>query len=208
MKANKDEQIGLLVILKAQKGKEDQVKKFLKEGLDLVNQEPNTESWFAFQIDERTFGIFDTFKNEAGRQEHLSGSVAKALLANASSLLEGFEIKTTIQPVGVLRSHKISGNENKGLLVIVEAKQGKSKEVEDFLKVGEQLVKAEPQTVSWYAIKLADGKYAIFDTFADEAGREAHLHGKIAAALMENAAILLDEFNHTAIQKINIIASK
>ena len=90
MDNTKNEKIGLLVIMKAKEGKEQEVKEFLLGGLSLVNAEPKTESWFAFQIDEQTFGIYDTFEAEEGRQAHLKGEVAKALLANAGDLLEGF----------------------------------------------------------------------------------------------------------------------
>ena len=78
---------GLYVILHAKKGKEAEVAAFLKSGLDIVNKEQGTATWYAFQINESTFGIFDTFKTEAGRNAHLSGKVAEALMAKASDLL-------------------------------------------------------------------------------------------------------------------------
>ena len=67
MDNTKNENIGLLVIMKAKEGKEQEVKEFLLGGLSLVNAEPKTVSWFAFQIDEQTFGIYDTFEAEEGR---------------------------------------------------------------------------------------------------------------------------------------------
>ena len=208
MKDTKKETIGLLVIMKAKQGKEKDVKNFLLSGLSLVNQEPQTESWFAFQVDEKTFGIYDTFEIEAGRQAHLTGEVAKALLANAGNLLENFDAKTSIQPVEVIASHHKSGMQNNGLLVIMKAKKGKSRDVESFLNVGKQLVGEESMTLSWYAIKLDDTTYAIFDTFEGDMGRDAHLTGKVAAALMENAPTILEGFEASAIQKIAILASK
>ncbi|GAA3628340.1 putative quinol monooxygenase [Flavivirga jejuensis] len=208
MKSTKEEIIGLLVTMKAKSGKEQDVKNFLLSGLALVNNEPQTVSWFAFQIDESTFGIYDTFKVEAGRQAHLTGEVAKALLANAENLLESFDVNVSIRPVSVLASNHKAGTQNKGLLVIMKAKAGKSTDVENFLQVGKQLVGDEPKTLSWYAIKLDDMTYAIFDTFAEDTGRDAHLTGKIAATLMENAPIILENFEATAIQKIDILASK
>lgn len=90
----------------------------------------------------------------------------------------------------------------------MNAKAGKSEAVENFLQVGKQLVNDEPETLSWYAIKLDDTKYAIFDTFADDIGRDAHLTGKIAAALIENAPVILKDFETSAIQKIDILVSK
>ncbi len=208
MDDTKKEAIGLLVIMKAKPGKEEAVKNFLLGGLDLVNQEPLTVSWFAFQIDESTFGIYDTFDVEAGRQAHLKGEVASALLANAGELLENFDAKTAIQTINIVASkHKI-GAQNNGLLVIMKAKEGMSKDVENFLYAGMQLVGDEPKTLSWYAIKIDESTYAIFDTFANDEGRDAHLTGKIAAALIENAPVILEGFETSAIQKIEILASK
>lgn len=208
MNSTKKETIGLLVIMKAKPGKEQDVKNFLLGGLSLVNQEPQTVSWFAFQIDNKTFGIYDTFEVEEGRQAHLTGEVAKALLANAGDLLDGFNPSTGIQTIDVLASNHKSGIQNKGLLVIMKSKEGKTADVENFLNVGKQLVSDEPKTLSWYAIKIDATTYAIFDTFTDDSGRDAHLTGKVVAALMENAPVLLDGFEASAIQKIDILASK
>ena len=71
------------------------------------------------------------------------------------------------------------------LYVPLEAKPGKEKDVADFLKSAVPLVNAAPGTVTWYAIQQGPSSFAIFDTFDDEAGRDAHLNGKVAAALME-----------------------
>jgi len=107
MKDVKKETIGLLVTMKAKPGKEKDVKNLLFGGLELVSHEPQTISWFAFQIDERTFGIYDTFEGEKGRQAHLTGEVAKVLLVNADNLLENFDAKTNIQPIDIIASsHK------------------------------------------------------------------------------------------------------
>jgi quinol monooxygenase YgiN len=73
------------------------------------------------------------------------------------------------------------------LYVPIQAKPGKEKEVTDFLRSALPLVDAEPGTISWFAIQEGPSAFAIFDTFDDEAGRDAHLNGKVAAALMEKA---------------------
>ena len=77
------------------------------------------------------------------------------------------------------------------LLARLEAKPGKERELEEFLKSAQPLAEREPETVSWYAIKMGPGKYGIFDTFADENGRNAHLNGEIAKALFAKAKDLL-----------------
>jgi quinol monooxygenase YgiN len=73
----------------------------------------------------------------------------------------------------------------------LEAKPGKEKEVEEFLKSAQPLAERERETISWYAIKMGPGKYGIFDTFADDNGRNAHLNGEIAKALFAKAQDLL-----------------
>lgn len=77
----------LYVRLKAKPGKEAEVEAFLKGGLALVEREPATTAWFALKMDASTYGIFDAFPDEAGREAHLTGAVAKALFARVDELL-------------------------------------------------------------------------------------------------------------------------
>ena len=76
------------------------------------------------------------------------------------------------------------------LFVRLEAKPGKEQEVEAFLMGGLPLVEAEPATIAWFGLRLGPSTFGIFDTFPDEAGRQAHLAGKVAEALMAKAADL------------------
>jgi len=79
--------VALLVRLEAKPGKEAAVEKFLAGALPLANQEATTPVWFAIRLGPSTFGIFDAFADDAGRQTHLSGPIASALMANAAELL-------------------------------------------------------------------------------------------------------------------------
>ncbi len=79
--------VALLVRLEAKPGKEAEVESFLRGGLAIVQQEPATTAWFAIRLGPSTFGIFDAFPDDAGRQAHLSGRVAAALMAKAPELL-------------------------------------------------------------------------------------------------------------------------
>jgi quinol monooxygenase YgiN len=88
----------------------------------------------------------------------------------------------------------------------LEAKPGKEQEVEKFLKSAQPLAEQEPGTISWYAIKMGPSKYGIFDTFADENGRNAHLNGEIAKALFAKAQELFSKPPEVA--KPEILASK
>lgn len=108
---------------------------------------------------------------------------------------------------GVLRLHSRSlPLAGRGLLVILEAKPGKAEELGAFLAQAQPLASAEPGTVTWYAFKLSDTTYGIFDTFAGEDGRQAHLNGPIAAALGQAAPDLLAK--DPDIQTTDILAAK
>jgi quinol monooxygenase YgiN len=91
--------VALFVRLEAKPGKEAEVESFLRTALPLVQQEPSTIAWFAIRLGPTTFGIFDAFPNENGRQAHLSGRVAEALKAKANDL---FAQPPTIENVDVL----------------------------------------------------------------------------------------------------------
>jgi len=79
--------LALLVRLEAKPGKESDVMAFLEAGLALANQETTTPLWFALRLGPTTFGVFDAFTSETGRQAHLDGPIAQALMANAPELL-------------------------------------------------------------------------------------------------------------------------
>ncbi|WP_458719561.1 putative quinol monooxygenase [Candidatus Nitrosocosmicus sp. R] len=79
--------VGLYVKLEAKLGKEDEVERFLKDGLPIVQEEPDTVAWFAIRLGPSTFGIFDVFPDESDRQAHLSGQIAAALMEKSSDLL-------------------------------------------------------------------------------------------------------------------------
>ena len=94
----------------------------------------------------------------------------------------------------------------KGIFVKLHAKPGLEKELSDFLAGALPLANAEPGTLNWFAIQFDNSTFGIFDTFADDAGRDAHLNGPIAAALMANAAKLLAQ--PPVIEKVNVLAKK
>ena len=92
------------------------------------------------------------------------------------------------------------------LAVKLEAKPGKETEVEKFLNDGLALAQQEPATTAWFALRFGKSTFGIFDAFPDEAGRQAHLSGPIAAALMQKAPELLAE--PPSIEKVEVIAAK
>src|SRR5499426_4286579 len=92
--------LGLFVRLEAKPGKEKEVAAFLKQGLDLANREEATPVWFATQLGPTTFAIFDAFRDEAGRQNHLNGPIAQALMAQAPTLLASPPVIERIDVLG------------------------------------------------------------------------------------------------------------
>jgi quinol monooxygenase YgiN len=92
------------------------------------------------------------------------------------------------------------------LYVRLEAKAGKEAEVETFLRGGLAIVQQEPATTAWFALRLGPSTFGIFDAFPDDAGRQAHLSGRVAAALMAKASELLAK--PPAIEKVDVLAAK
>ncbi|CAN5627149.1 MAG: antibiotic biosynthesis monooxygenase [Acidobacteriota bacterium] len=92
------------------------------------------------------------------------------------------------------------------LLVRLEAKPGKEEDIANFLRAGLSLVEEEPATTAWFAIRIGPTTFGIFDAFPDEEGRQAHLAGKVAAALKEKAAELFAQ--PPAIEQVDVLAAK
>lgn len=93
-----------------------------------------------------------------------------------------------------------------GLLVTMDAKPGMEAAVEEFLHGGLSLVEEEPATTAWFAIRLTGSTYGIFDVFPDDSGRDAHLSGRVAAALMARAPDLF--VGPPKIEKVDVLAAK
>jgi quinol monooxygenase YgiN len=91
--------VALFARLEAKPGKESEVAKFLEAGLAMAKQEPTTPLWFALRLGPTTFGVFDAFADESGRQTHLNGPIAKALMAKVPEL---FAKPPAIEPLEVL----------------------------------------------------------------------------------------------------------
>jgi quinol monooxygenase YgiN len=96
--------------------------------------------------------------------------------------------------------------DTRAILALLEAKPGKEQELEAFLKSAQPLAAAEPATTTWYAVKLGPARFGIFDTFPNDAGRQAHLSGPIAKALFARADELLAK--PPQIEMLEILASK
>jgi quinol monooxygenase YgiN len=93
-----------------------------------------------------------------------------------------------------------------GLYVKLEARPGQERAVADFLRSALPLVEREPATTTWYALQMGPSTFGIFDTFPDDSGRQAHLTGQVAAALMAKAGELLS--SPPTIQQLDVLAAK
>ena len=92
--------LGLFVRLEAKPGKEGDVAAFLMQGLQLANEEATTPLWFALRLGPTTFAVFDAFRDETGRQNHLNGRIAQALMAKAPELLAAAPVIEKVEVLG------------------------------------------------------------------------------------------------------------
>jgi quinol monooxygenase YgiN len=198
---------GLLVRLDAKRGREDDVEGFLNEGRSLVAQEPDTTAWFAVRFGRSEYGIFDVFPDEQGRNAHLSGAVASALSDRSDEL---FEQSPEIVRADVL-AHKLpseppGADVTKGLLLTFAPKSGREDDVAEFLRGAQAIVEEEEGTLAWFAIRLEDGRFGIFDVFPDNRARLAHLTGRVPRELAKNALSLLGSLPD--MDKADVLAAK
>lgn len=200
-------QLGILARMEAKPTKKTDVQGFVQSALPLAQAEPATRQWFGLKFSDNTYGIFDSFTDDAGREAHLNGKIAAALMAKSGELLAN---PPQLEKADILASDiKAAAAKTLpkvGIVALMEAKPGKEKDVEKFLVGAVHLVKKESKTLHWYAVRLSPTKYGIFDSFADDTGREAHLHGKVAGALLANAAELFAKA--PTIEKVELLAAK
>jgi quinol monooxygenase YgiN len=183
---------GLLVRMDAKHGKGVENEDFLRSALPLVRAEPGTQAWFALRFGRGEYGIFDVFSDDTGRDSHLNGDVAKALKQQSAELLDR---APEIGKLDVLAEKMPLADSaepaTKAILLTFKAKAGQESEVEQFLRDARALVMEEPKTFAWWAIRLADGQYGIFDVFPDNGGRFAHLTGQVPRELARHSLTLL-----------------
>ncbi|CEG57721.1 putative quinol monooxygenase [Legionella fallonii] len=204
----------------ANTGQESKLAGFLKAGAQLVHQtEPQTKLWFALQGDKETFAIFDVFHDEAGRVAHFSGKVAAALQDNSVALVKGGWLNgvlNAVQNSEILATNNYQSDDvlqsTKASYIILKAKSGKEQELAALLQDGAAIIsKTEPKTLFWLALKLDESTYAIFDTFTDDTGVQAHFSGAVAGALKSQAEnLIVGGWQHGVLDNVhqfNVIAA-
>lgn len=177
------------------------LREFLIKGADLVRKtEPNTALWFAFE-GQNHFAIFDVFYNEEGRAQHFAGQVANALKENSEQLINGGWEQGVLKNIHnydlIAANHfdkKTVLSSKEASYIVFKAKNGKSQEVEQFLKTAASLIDTtEPNTYFWVALKTDKDTFAILDTFPNQEGQNAHFSGEVASKLKQNAEELIEE---------------
>lgn len=202
-----DARVGLIVRLQARPEQAQEVAAVLGRGRAMVEDEHGTPVWFAFQISEHCFGIYDAFADDAARTAHLEGELAAVIVGRADELLSE---APRIETVDLLGAKVVAGTVPsaiaKGLSARLVAKAGSEEVVESLLRAGQEMVEREAATPVWYAFRIDAQTFGIFDAFADDAGRKAHLDGALAAALVGRADELLAQ--PPTIEAVDIVEGK
>lgn len=194
--------VGVLARFEAKPGNEAAIERFFNEGRLIVQQSKASTAWYAFRLGPTTFGAFAAFADEEERLALLSVGGPKASQRHP----ELFAQPPTFEMVDLLAVKRPRG-ENRvtiGSLVRFEAKPAKETEWEGFLKEALRAIQEAPGTTAWYAFRLGAATFGVFDTFPDEAGRQAHFLA--GAARAEKAADLLE--NPPVVEKVDILAVK
>jgi quinol monooxygenase YgiN len=198
---------GLLARFEAKHGRDTEVEQLLRTAQPLARQEPGTSAWFAIRFGRCQYGIFDVFPDAAARDAHLAGPIASALIQKAPDLLVA---PASIEKLDVLADKlpEAKGVEliEKGLLLRFRAKAGHELQVEQFLRDAKSFALQEQRTAAWFAIRLADGHYGIFDVFPDNGARFSHLVGHVPRELAKHALTLLGSMPD--LELLDILAEK
>jgi quinol monooxygenase YgiN len=149
--------------------------------------------------DRRSKALFEKKSVKLGKEKTMERRKFLAALGTAATV-------SSASPVFAQAGGESPQKVSVALYVTLEAKRGKEDAVAEFLRQGKALAEAEPATIAWFGVRLGPATFAIFDAFPDEAGRQAHLAGKVAAALMAKAGDLLAQ--PPAIHKADVLASK
>jgi quinol monooxygenase YgiN len=186
--------LALYIPLHVKNGKEQEVSETLRRAVPIVSAEPGTVAWFAIQEGLSRFAIFETFDDEAGRDAHLNGPVARALMDEAKSgdLFEQAPKIHTLEIVAdkVRDSQMPKDSFKSAVFIPLQAKRGKVKDVMHFMRSVLPLVNAESDSVAWFAVQERHSSFAIFAVFDDKTGRDAHFNKALATILMDNAESL------------------
>ncbi len=184
--------------MRAADGQAKVFEQFLTDAAQLVKKnEPGTKLWFALKASDDELAIFDIFVDEAARSDHFSGAVAGALKRDADVLVEGGWARGVVANIG--NSSVLSAKAPTDLYsattatyIKLQAMPGQGENLAALLSAAGSIVAdTEPGTLFWAALQIDEENFAIFDIFADEAGRKAHFAGKVANLLKQKSDVLV-----------------
>jgi quinol monooxygenase YgiN len=198
---------GLLVRLESKDENQNELEAFLKSALPMARDEARTIAWFAVHFGGKEYGIFDVFADESGRQAHLGGPIAQALMTQGLALLgKPPQIQNVDIIASKLPSHGGRAPGTKAVLLTLKPKAEHEDRLVTFLREAQPWAVDEPETTSWFATRSEDGHICVFDTFPDQSGRLKHLSGRIARELAGHAFSLLGGLPHPEL--LDILAEK
>ncbi len=169
---------------------EDTMDTFLEDLSAEVSWEKTTRAWFGIRYMRGEFGVVSYFLDEAARQAHLDGQAAAKFFAAEQRLMTAAPRTSKIDVLAV-KMPPVLENVTKGLVLRFKAKKGKEAEVAQFLRDAKAMADQEAGTLAWFALQYDECHFGIFDVFADNGGRFAHIAGPIPRALAMNAFTLL-----------------
>ena len=184
----------VLVDLFATTGQAHEVERLLAGALPGAEAEPGTAAWFGVRFGRHHYGVVAVFRDDAACDSHLDGPAAVALLDAADDLLDTVPEVRRLDVLAAKLPDGAVGPVTKGMLLTFEAKEGHVDAVERFLESGRGVVEGEAGTLAWFALRFGDGRYGIFDVFADNGARFAHLTGHIPRDLARHSLELLGSF--------------
>ena len=196
-----DHRTASFIEMPAAPGQADAFAEFLADAAPLVKQsEPGTALWFALKAQDTPqdrLAIFDVFVDASARDAHFAGAVAAALKDNADNLVAGGwdrGVVANIRNADVLSTKDATDlySAKTATFIMIEAAPGQSDQLAALLRAAGPIVaKTEPGTLFWAGLQIDKTTFAIFDIFADEAGRAAHFDGQVAGLLMEKSGDLV-----------------
>jgi quinol monooxygenase YgiN len=169
---------------------EDTMDTFLEDLSAEISWEKTTQAWFGIRYMRGEFGVFVCFHDEAGREAHLAAASATKFFAAEHRLMTA-PPRTAKLDVLACKMPPVLENVTKGLVLRFKAKAGKEAEVAQFLRDAKAYADKETGTLAWFAIQYDESHFGIFDVFADNGARFAHLTGHIPRELAKNAFTLL-----------------
>jgi hypothetical protein len=199
------DQKALFADVDAMAGRDAEVAAFLRGARGAVAGEPDTRDWYALRFGPQQFAIFDTFADNAGRFRHLLGPVGRSMLVKAFTVLDGLP---DIRPADIVAAKRPSPGAppRYALHVPLIARPGMEDAVANVLATARRFAETEPDTASWYAMRLSGAAFAFVGFFPTASACNAHLTGAVADALLQRAGELL--VTAPAMRRGEVLASK